>query len=224
MTVGFPEGPCATPPANGAAAKGTASSFPARASAWRRSAITCSRWRRSRSTRPSRRRTARSGAASGPTAAGDASLLLHLIPRGERRPGVIRIQGAGGAAPSRSTPVDAEHGRQELAGFGDDVDVWRVAGARVSGFTRPTRMGNWDTTPTLISKKHSPDEASLTLILFLIANLNTRLILEGGSWSAPIVILTCRGRLALSLIVFLRGVTCNGLAVTSRDAAPTRGP
>ena len=60
-------------------------------------------------------------------------------------------------------------------------------------------MGNWDTTPTLISKKHSPDEASLTLILFLIANLNTRLILEAGSWSAPIVILSCRGRWARRL-------------------------
>jgi len=28
-------------------------------------------------------------------------------------------------APPRSTPVDAEHGRQELAGFGDDG--WRLA-------------------------------------------------------------------------------------------------
>ena len=66
-------------------------------------------------------------------------------------------------------------------------------------------MGNWDTTPTLISKKHSPDEASLTLILFLIANLNTRLILEGGSWSAPIVILNQAAALRASSLGHAQG-------------------
>ncbi len=88
MTAGSCGAATATAPANGAAARATVSSSPASRCGCCATAIICSASRRCRSARPSHRPTARSGAASARTEAGDVFSRRRRIPEG--RTGEVR--------------------------------------------------------------------------------------------------------------------------------------